>query len=292
MTLLDWLGLHFTVEEWLPKRKEAKFNCPKCEHPSFYFNVIKRVGFCHRDNCHWSPHLRDLEDLAGDEFVPSGTYWRLPEEEVEREYAEVSIPTDARPLVELKEGVYHTPYPTASNAVANRGVSVEDQYRFNIHISLSRVYIPVYDDGKLVSYVGRALWWTGDDAKLRYAYPEGAPVSNYIYNWDEAQLWDRITLVENTFNGIWLRNLQCTSNFGSNLSAVQMEKLARAKCTDSIVLLWDKGAAGRAESVVNRLSTIYGINSAWIDLPYGQPDDHSFDYIEQAIDRAHEEAIS
>ncbi len=270
MKLVDWLSRHFRVDEF--QRGEARFSCPKCGHESFYFNTNKRIGFCHHDACHWTPDLQDLEALAGDTYDGSDSDYFIPEES-EQVPVEVSIPGSARPLVIMEKGKLLLPYPTASLKVSERGVSVEDQYRFKLHIDMHRVYIPVYTEGELVSYVGRQIWWTGQEG-MKYLYPEGAPVSKHIFNWDEAQSWEHLSLVENTFNGIWLRSLQCTSNFGSNLSDTQMRLIASSSAVRTVVLLWDHGAQSRAEAAVRKLRTKYGIAALHIQLARGQPDDY------------------
>ena len=149
-----------------------------------------------------------------------------------------------------------------------------------------RVYVPVYYKEKLVSYVGRDILGL---TPYRYKYPKGSKISEHFLGWDEAKLWNKLTLVENTFVSIWLRNyLNCTTNFGSHLSEKQIEKIKKMKHLESVAIMWDKGAEERAENACLKLACL-GIPAAYARLK-GQPDDYTLEEIIYIGNKTHERA--
>ena len=83
-------------------------------------------------------------------------------------------------------------------------------------------------------------------------------------------MWDKLVLVENTFVSMWLRDLNCTTNFGSHLSDVHVDKLVRSK-VKHVTFLWDEGA--NAQKAQRKLKEA-GVPSTVIFIK-GQPDDHT-----------------
>lgn len=290
MDILGWLARYFRAD-YNKGTGEAVFPCPQCQHPMFYFNVRKKLGYCHHDRCHWKCNLDDLIEKVGHgpEDALSGTFLPEPEPDVQ---VEVSFPEGAEKLVDMSVKIgkkWIIPKPWACGEIERkRGVTIDLQYQFDLHMDVERIYIPVYLEGKMVSYVGRRIWWMDYDYDaLRYKYPTGNKVTNYLFNWDEAKTWKELTLVENTFNGIWLRDLQATSNFGSNLSDKQIQLIQSGRAR-SVVLLWDEGAGRSAEKAVTKLRA-KGINASSVQIT-GQPDDHTKPRLEYLIQLGHENA--
>jgi hypothetical protein len=167
-------------------------------------------------------------------------------------------------------------------------VGYEDQYRFNLHFDGLYVYLPVYSEGKLVSYIGRRAWWFESTAK-RYNNATGTRTNQYLFNWEEARHWHRLTLVENTFNAIWLREpCNTVSTFGSTLSEEQAQLIARCPF-ESVAIIWDEGADRTADKAVQRLRNKYGVAAAFGKIT-GQPDDFSVSYITEVVSKVHEAA--
>ncbi len=285
MNLKGWLSRYFRA---VLIKHEAQFPCPRCQHPNFYFNMRKRVGYCHHANCHYSPDMDELVAIAGCapdvSFATSDVPIATEEPDVE-----ITLPEDARQIIHMEDGLLCTDYPRASDQISLRGVVHAAQYRYNIHIGSDRVYIPVYQDGKLVSYVGRAVWWLPYEPFQRYKYPKGTKIANYIFDWDRAKTWTQLTLVENTFNAMWLNRDYTTTNFGSHLSDRQIETIihGRAGMEGSILLMWDEGADKSAAKAVKKLQQ-RGIRAGYVKID-GQPDDHARQTLCGYIDRAHRE---
>jgi hypothetical protein len=285
MTVLQWISINFKTLR--RQGAEVQFPCPKCKHESFYFNIRKKVGYCHHAKCGWKPTLQHLLNWVGssrDHLLDT------PSEELTAEVstAQVELPSGAQRIVYLEDGKLLTKLPTACKELEKRGVSPENQARFLLHFDGQRVYVPVYFKGQLVNYVGRAAWWFDTDIK-RYKYPHGHNIGLYLFNWDAARLWNRLTLVENTFNAIWLLEvLNCSTNFGSHLSEAQAKLITTSK-VESVAILWDEGADKRAEDAVDLLSTKFGVPAAYCKL-IGQPDDYSLNFLIEAADSTHEAA--
>lgn len=291
MKLRDWLNKNFGITS--SQKEEVQFPCPKCQHPAFYFNLTKKVGYCHRASCHWKPGMKEINKYARFYKAPiSPTTDFLGEPDPGPIRSEISLPGSAQPLVYRDSGVLVSRYPDAVSEVAARGVTPENQYKFNLHISPQRIYIPVYSEGKIVNYVGRAFPWKRDDIK-RYSYATGVSTRAYLFNWDNAKSYPSLVLVENTFNAIWLSDhCHASTNFGSDLSKEQINLITKSKVR-TVVFLWDEGAEWAAGRARERLAA-KGIQSTYLKIK-GQPDDYAIEWllpwIEYALSNASKQAI-
>lgn len=272
MKLESWLNKNFGVTG--SRGKEVNFPCPKCRHPDFSFNLEKKLGYCFRASCHWAPSLKELNVLArtkiGTNLVLTHN---LPQEGSDLAPTKISLPRASLPLLARENNVLITRYPKVVADIANnRGVSPANQYRFDFHFDGSRIYIPVYFKGELINYVGRAYPFDRQDIK-RYSYCPGANTRDTLFNWDQMKNCEYVTLVENTFNGIWLMDaVNGTTNFGSDLSVKQIDliKLSKVK---TVVIMWDEGANRTAAKAVTNLRRA-GVNAVYLNLEK-QPDDHT-----------------
>lgn len=287
--LSSWLNKCFSITG--TSGDEVQFNCPKCDHDSFFFNLKKKIGYCHRASCHWTPTIKDLNRYTRTQF--GNTVLEEHEPVPEPEKVEIKLPEDCLPLVELKEGVMLTKFPNAIEGLRARNLSPEKIYRYRLMFNGIRVYVPVYYEGKLVNYVGRRAFWK--DAELekagvpKYEYCKGAKTQHYIFNWDEARFWPRLTFTENTFNAMWLSDVcHGSTNFGSSLSKTQIELIVSSK-VKSVVLLWDEGAEKNADKAVNLLRG-RGVPAIFIKIK-GQPDQYPQAQILEWVTNAHEKAI-
>jgi hypothetical protein len=278
--ITNWLLENFSVNTI--RGNEVGFPCPECLHKSFSFNVKKEIGHCFRVSCLFSPTIETLVDQVGSPVELSGYLPQL-DDRVEKEHSRVSLPVDAYSIVSLND-------TWAMQALRYRNITPDKIAIFNIHASREWIYVPVYEEGVLVQYVGRSIDRERDASEgfranahaRRYDYFSGVPISNYLLGWGECKLWDSLTLVENTFNAIWLRyDLHCTTNFGSHLSKRQVDKIKRSK-VKQVNIMFDYGAELRAEQAERRL-TDAGVNVKVIHLPHGQPDDYELEYLRERV---------
>ncbi len=262
--ITQWLLGAFPVSSH--KGHEVQFPCPVCQHEAFYFNVHIGHGYCHRASCHQTFNVVSLIDVVGYGPELAGYVPAMQQVDVVRP---VELPKDVKPIFKDDSIV---------EALATRGVTWKHIMKFHIEQTDKRVVVPVYDNGVLVQYNSRRIcrraptyadWFKAAGPKP-YKYAPGHPITNYFLGWNECKMWDKLVLVENTFVSMWLRDLNCTTNFGSHLSDTHIVKLVRSK-VDHVTFLWDEGA--NAQKAQRKLKDA-GVPSTVI-LIKGQPDDYT-----------------
>ena len=270
--ILSWMLGAFHIKS--KKGNELKFDCPYCGHESCYFNVSKQAGFCHRAACQTVLTVDKLIDLIG---YPPDLAGYLPEKE-EAPLPELKLPEGAVPILENHEAV---------EALYLRGVTWENIKKFSMMQTKTHLIVPIYENSKLVQYNSRRVnknvptynWFKAlPPGVRRYKYASGYPITHYFLGWDECRLWDRLVLVENTFVSLWLRDLKCTTNFGSYLSPVHLDKLVHSN-VKHVTFLWDEGA--NAQKAQKDLKNV-GINSKVLSIK-GQPDDYTKNQIKEML---------
>ena len=266
-----------------PAPNEIKTDCPYCGYSNFYFNVVKQVGKCHKANCGGTPKLEDLIEVIGYGPIEDDIYRPPVPRGGPKEPEPLTL--EALPLVTFKDNEYKIWSTKAWDYLVSRNLTLAHILRHDIRWNGKRVIVPVYNtNGDVVQHVGRLVEGEG----LRYKYHSGVNIQQFIFGWAEAKLWPRLTLVENTFNSIWLREtFYCTTNFGSNLSPQQiaMIKVSHAK---SVALLWDEGADNNALKAVHKLTKI-GIPACFAQIN-GQPDDHPLPKLVDWVEQTHKAA--
>ena len=281
--LLNWLQTHFRLVSF--RNDEALISCPSCGKNKLYFNITKKVGTCHYSGCmyHSEPvTIKKLTNICGfapDEAINFSLYKNF-NSEVPQLPQPINLPEGAEPLVIRKEGQLFTIYPTVLKHIQMRGITPEEMFRYNFHFDGMRIYIPVYHNGQMVQWVGRAAWWFANEEK-KYKYATGSSVTNYLFNWDTNKYSNKLTLVENTFVAIASdtiakgidKNSGWCSTFGSHLSDTQCDLIGKgAAC--SVVVIFDSDAQDKAEKGVQKLRGL-GIRAGMISLVRRQPDDYS-----------------
>lgn len=240
---------------------EYNFPCPYCGHKAHYFNVKKGIGFCHAARCKRVTTIEALEQVFGN--TPDSVVVGYVGDEQEAdliEEAPIALPVAAVPLVFRQTGSLVTHYPeVVTKLQETRFINPEQAHRWAILFdpASERVIVPVYAEGRLENYVSRAVWWkpSATDYK-RYDYPHGRNIKKWLYGWAEAKQLVRISLVENTFNSIWLRNsLGAVSVFGSDLSQQQVNLIFKSK-VQQVTFMFDWGAEERAQKSLHRLSKV------------------------------------
>ena len=279
--MLNWLNQNFEIIS--RNGAEVLLVCPYCHTPKLYFNVQKKIGQCKRAKCSKTPSLRHLIEIVGS--TPPAEHYLSLEDDLEPLRAEiVELPKGSEQIVEQKDGQLVSRYPKIAKRILDRGVSYANQALYQISFDQNRIYIPIFYEEKMVQYLSRAPWWRGP-SRLKYLYAKGRPIGNFLFYWDVAQFWPRLTLVENTFVSIWLQDkLQTVSTFGSNLTKSQLDLIAGSRA-ETVVLLWDEGAEVRAEFAVSLLRN-RGVSSSYCKIK-GQPDDHSLEELVKIVDMEH-----
>jgi hypothetical protein len=261
--ILSWFHRTLGVDA-MAGRNEVKTSCPECGSDRFYFNIKKLIGLCHKASCGYTPSIEDLIEIVG--FSPNmdGSWIREEEEEIT---PEVTLP--GFPVTIMLNGQLMTTNQYALEYLRKRGLTDEIILNWGITSDGERVYVPIIANDMLVNFNSRVL--PGVPGR-KYLYSKGASTAKYILGWEEAQLWERLCLVENTFVSLWLRqDLRCTTTFGSNVSDVQANLIKDAGVR-SVALLWDENAERNAERGIQKLHE-RGVNAAYWSI-LGQPDDY------------------
>lgn len=288
MSLASWIDRNFVVRNRVGA--EVQFACPKCGHPNFYFNLAKKVGHCHRDTCLFDPTMKEMIALVG---YPPAEEGPSPFRDIEEtpEAKEMELPSGSSPLIEvISPGKKVTRYPEVVEILQKKRHLTPDQiFKWDFHTDGRRIYVPVYHEGKLVTYIGRIIWGLEQPGDKRYKYPHGVNMMRYLFGWAEARYWETLVLVENTFNSIWLRDeLNCITNFGSHLSNDQIELMTHAPNLREVIFLWDEGAEKRAAKAVRKLRNIRFHSTCC--MIKGQPDDHSVEDLKRWVELSRESA--
>jgi len=266
--------------------REVRFMCPRCQHENFYFNLYKGVGHCHRASCGWNPNLEALIRTIG---IEPGEEFSIhyKDDRVEPPRFVIKLPEACVSIVYMKDGHLMTNYSGVACHLRNdRNLTFRNIFEWHILLDIvrERIILPVYYQGDLKNYVDRAIWWQPSaTGYLRYDYPKGSNIKDYLFGWDEAQNWTDITLVENTFNAIWLRELHAVSTFGTHLSDKQIELICISK-VKNILIMWDHGSDTAVQKAKKRLES-RGIKCRVTKFSEGQPqpDDWSLESLKQRI---------
>lgn len=285
--ILNWLNKKANLSDYKESKNEAKLPCPKCGHSNFYFNLNKLIGYCHRASCHWAPNLNDLIGHLGSkpsDYFDTSLDLSVKHTKTAENGRRVTFSPNMVPLIEVGEKGLETRFYEAVTAVAERGVTAEQMHKYDFRIDAHRIYIPVYEKGELVQWVGRLHWWhepIGFIDRPKYLYAKGLPISYYFFGWDEAKHWEWLTLVENTFVSLWLRDkFNCVSTFGSHLSATAIGKLIQSS-VKHLIFLWDEETETATEKLAKRIRG-HGINVTRIKI-LGQPDDYPYDFVANLV---------
>ena len=130
--------------------------------------------------------------------------------------------------------------------MVQRGISMSDVRTFGLFVCTGgryqeRLIFPVYEEGRLVYYQGRAMWESKAPGFLKALNPsreEGAAVSSEVlFNLHQACKYPRVTIVEGPIDAVHVgASAVCT--FGKKISAMQIAKLLRAGVR-ALNLMWD-----------------------------------------------------
>ena len=272
--ILQWILGAFAVQS--RQGDELNFACPSCGHESCYFNVKKQQGYCHRDSCHTTFNVDRLIDIIG--YLPNLAGYVPGTEQEEKVVGPVELPNGAEPILRMHEDV---------SALYQRGVDWKMIQKFKLHRNKTHISVPIFEGGELVKYNSRRVnrnvpeskWFSAIPPNaLRYKYASGHRITDFFLGWEECKLWESIVLVENTFVSMWLRDLNVTTNFGSFLSDVQVDKLVHSNIK-RVTLLWDEGA--EPQKAQRKLKHV-GIPSNIIHIE-GQPDDYEKKKIKEIL---------
>jgi hypothetical protein len=174
--------------------------------------------------------------------------------------------------------------------MSKRGILLEDAHSFglvwcNAGRYANRLIFPVWEEGQLVYYQGRAMWEESDRPGERYIKAlnppkeEGAAVSSEVLmNLSTARHYPRVAIVEGPIDCIKAGpSAVCT--FGKKISPVQIAKLQRSGVR-AIDLMWDgpserepQGAWPEMMGIAPTLALLFDVRLVFLDR--GDPGEKS-----------------
>lgn len=136
-----------------------------------------------------------------------------------------------------------------------------------------RLIFPIYQNEKLISWTGRAI----RPADVKYKFPPGISVKDYLYNYDMATLGGETLFVcEGPFDAIkldyfgWEYGGAAVALFGRTMTARQREKmLVLAAGFERVAIILDDDAVAEAWAVRDALAQI---SPVVLHLPEGTHD--------------------
>jgi len=142
------------------------------------------------------------------------------------------------------DGIYRN---RAAKYLKNRGLSLnglgyvyKNSSKFN-----KRVFIPFYEEGRLVYFIARAF----DDSPLRYKNPEDVSASEVVYNIDNIE--DEVFIFEGVFDAMSLKSQVGTCMLSNSLKKIQCVKILD-KMPNKITFVLDNDKVEKTRNTINR----------------------------------------
>ena len=172
--------------------------------------------------------------------------------------------------------------------MAERQITLQDVRQFGLGWCdrgrfAGRLIFPVWEEGRLVYYQGRAMWSPQPGRSyLKSLNPPGgegrAVSSELLMNLDQAKFYPRVALVEGPTDLV-RTGPDAVCCFGKRVTDSQIGRLLRAGVR-AIDLMFDAGTLAEMRGVAARLNVIFDLRV--VTLPYGDPGDFPRSYLAQA----------
>jgi 5S rRNA maturation endonuclease (ribonuclease M5) len=138
-------------------------------------------------------------------------------------------------------------------AVYNTG---EQKYRF-------RIIVPVFINGKAVSFVGASCVQTEGIVKYLNCSPEEAvvPVNNCLYNYDTIE---RVAVIVEGITDVWNCGDGFIATFRKAMTSEQVELLTRKKpLLERVIIMYDPDARKQTRELSDRLCGLFPVVESW-----------------------------
>lgn len=124
-----------------------------------------------------------------------------------------------------------------------------------IPVMRNRLYIPVYQNGKLYGYQARVIKDDPDRRKQKYVNPVGMKKSKLLYNLDNAKHQNAVVICEGPID-VWSVGPSGVAIFGSDCSSYQLNLIGEHFNGKLIVIALDGDAICKAESLFHKVQHI------------------------------------
>jgi len=119
----------------------------------------------------------------------------------------------------------------------------------------NRLYIPVYQNGKLYGYQARIIREDPERRKQKYVNPVGMRKSRLLYNLDTAKLQNAVVICEGPID-VWSVGPSGVAIFGSDCSFEQLNMIGENFNGKLIAIALDGDAVCKAESLFHKVQHI------------------------------------
>ena len=134
-----------------------------------------------------------------------------------------------------------------------------------------RLYIPAYQDGKLLGYQARIIRDDPLRKKQKYINPPGMKKSRMLYNIDNAKAQNLVVVCEGPAD-VWSVGPSAVALFGSDCSTSQLAMIGEHFNGKPVVVALDGDVAPKADALVHKLQQA-APRSTIIRLPMGPDED-------------------
>ena len=234
-----------------------------------HFQLLKAIG---------APRelFKEMSEAVGSTYYSS--------EKKDEKQVVINLPKEAKPLWNGGESLQKL---HALRFVMERGLSMEDIIRYNLHYCLSGIYqnriiIPSYDsNGQLNYFVGRDFYKGG----MKYKNP---PISKDIVGFDLYINWDEpIILCEGVFDAISIKR-NAIPLFGKTISKSLYTKIIEKKVSHIVIAL-DNDAFNQSIEMISKFLDM-GVEVNFVKLQDNQ-DPGELGYIKMSEKINNSEAI-
>lgn len=194
------------------------------------------------------------------------------------------------PSVELPEGFRRITEKRRPRYLRERGISVKRAVRYKMGYCehgyhANRLVVPVYLDGRLVSWQARYMRKDPPPGVKKTLFPKGAKSGQVLFNFDQAKHCQRIIVVEDPWSAVHLGRT-AVATFGTTVTSHQLALLLRTEA-DEVVMMWDQDAIEKAYKAAVTLSSFFRVRV--VELPDARdPDERSVDELRDLIRQAPE----
>lgn len=245
----------YDIEHWTGGKNvtidSVNVQCPYCDDHSNHCGIFHPSGLYHCWRCEVrGPLSKLLNELTGipetqfEEFFESegidfgvavedqiNEVLEAEKEIVEKRTTRVSLPKFAR---KVTEDIYA---PRLRIFLAERKISIQTCINYDCYICdvgdyANRLVIPVYSDGKLVSFQGRDMTGRSD---LKYRTAPGS-INEFLYGYDT--LPDSTMVITEGILDKWRIGDQAVASFGTSLTNTQ-KYLIIERNPDTLIFAWD-----------------------------------------------------
>ena len=284
---------------------EVLLDCPECEEVgklNCWWNIKKHKGVCYKcetpfnpvsmvralEGCSLVDALKVLQQWSTEGAVSQGAFRNRVREAMAALRSDLPPPRplSAIPLpAELVRASEASRWPKYLERVGSKKLVQDYGIGWCTYgYYKQRVIVPITLDGRVVTFVARAMWKPckacdgegceacGNVRYKAYLYPRGSKTRQVLFNYDRARQYEHVVICEGVFDAIRV-GPRGVAVLGSHLSDQQIALLLASRARE-ITLLFDPDTAGKAATTksLEKLKAFYS-RLRVVSLPHGRDPD-------------------